>query len=199
MVDIGKGRLEVAMDEHTSRRKILQAVAALPVASLGLATTALAAAGKRAEGCSSGDAQSKLASGVAASGSSKAPAAIFHEEDLVDVWACLPFIIKGGAPDDTRSDERGYAIKLPSGDVVAYARGCKKHGCKFDYSTSAAKHFENLYDGVDRDKLGAVLSCRCHGSVFDVTANGAVIAGPAREPLVRYRVKRCHDKICVIV
>ncbi|HEY9759424.1 MAG TPA: hypothetical protein V6C97_29975 [Oculatellaceae cyanobacterium] len=187
------------MDERTSRRKILQAVAALPAASLGLMNAAVAAGGKSAEACSSGEAQSDLTPGSAANGSNKAPAAIFHEEDLVDVWACLPFIIKGGAPDDTRSDERGYAIKLPSGDVVAYARGCKMHGCKFDYSTSAAEHLDNLYGGVDKDKLGAVLSCKCHGSVFDVTANGAVIAGPEREPLVRYRVKRCHDKICVIV
>ena len=82
-------------------------------------------------------------------------------------------------------------IDLPEGDVVAYdvcetwvalaevdgevyAIGdlCTHAGC------SIAK------GGLE----GTTVTCPCHGSQFDVT-NGAVVRGPATDPVPSYRVK----------
>jgi Rieske Fe-S protein len=187
------------MEERTSRRKILQAAAALPAAGLGLMSAAVASAAETKNAADTCSSAADGAKSAGSGGSNKAPAAIFHEEDLSEAWSCLPFIIKGGTPEDVESDERGFAIKLPSGDVVAYARVCKKRGCKFEYSKTPEEHLGKLHESVEKGKVGGIISCKCHGSVFDVTANGAVIGGPDRESLVRYRVKRCHDKTCILV
>ena len=41
---------------------------------------------------------------------------------------------------------------------------------------------------------GTTLMCQCHGSRFDVTT-GAVINGPATEPLTRYEVQEADGDI----
>src|ERR1700735_3440619 len=103
------------MVDRTSRRKILQAVASIPAVGLGLIP---AAAGKK---CSEDSGQAKT-------DSKKGPAAIFHEDDLQTEWTCLPFVIKGEGDNhtDASRDQRGYLIKLPSGNLVAYRRVCSK-------------------------------------------------------------------------
>lgn len=58
------------------------------------------------------------------------------------------------------------------GEVYAVADLCTHAGC------SLAKG----------DLDGTTITCSCHGSQFDVTS-GAVLRGPAAEPLDSYRVK----------
>ena len=41
---------------------------------------------------------------------------------------------------------------------------------------------------------GTTLMCQCHGSQFDV-ATGAVLRGPATEPLIVYEVQEVHGAI----
>ena len=60
-------------------------------------------------------------------------------------------------------------VHLDSGDFVAYSAVCTHQGCTVAY------------------KKGQ-LACPCHGSLFD-PADGAVIAGPAQEPLPEIPVK----------
>ena len=45
---------------------------------------------------------------------------------------------------------------------------------------------------------GTTLMCQCHGSRFDITT-GAVIDGPATEPLVRYEVLEADGEIRIRV
>ena len=61
-------------------------------------------------------------------------------------------------------------VHLDSGDFVAYSAVCTHQGCTVAY------------------KKGQ-LACPCHGSLFDPADGGAVIAGPAQEPLPEIPVK----------
>ncbi|MBD0357435.1 MAG: Rieske (2Fe-2S) protein [Rubrobacter sp.] len=55
-------------------------------------------------------------------------------------------------------------VHLESGDFVAYSAICTHQGCTVGYR-----------DGQ--------LACPCHGSVFDPSNAGAVVNGPAQQPL----------------
>jgi arsenite oxidase small subunit len=56
----------------------------------------------------------------------------------------------------------------PDGDVVAFSRICQHLGCIYSFSS-------NPPEG----------SCPCHGSVYDFVHNGAVVSGPAPNPVPR--------------
>src|ERR1700733_14792438 len=102
------------MTDRKSRRMILKAVASLPALTFGLIPEVNASSGQKK--------------------AKKSPAAIFHEDDFEAEWACLPFIVKGDNKEGaSRDDVRGYIVKLPSGDFVAYSRHCRELGCKFEY------------------------------------------------------------------
>ena len=61
-------------------------------------------------------------------------------------------------------------VHLDSGDFVAYSAVCTHQGCTVAY------------------KKGQLV-CPCHGSLFDPADGGAVITGPAQEPLPEIPVK----------
>lgn len=66
----------------------------------------------------------------------------------------------------------GDAIAVEvGGEVVAYSTICTHEGCTV---------------GWDADEQQ--LACPCHGSRFDAADGGAVISGPAREPLPSVQV-----------
>jgi Rieske Fe-S protein len=69
-----------------------------------------------------------------------------------------------------------FAVARDAGGVYAMSAVCTHAGCLLD-------------DGASTIASG--LGCPCHGSVFD--GNGAVIAGPARDPLAHYLVTIADD------
>lgn len=75
-----------------------------------------------------------------------------------------------GAVVFSTADGEALAVDV-DGEVVAYSRRCTHEGCAVSW---------------DADRQ--VISCPCHGSRFDPTDDGAVVAGPARSPLPRIDV-----------
>jgi thiosulfate dehydrogenase (quinone) large subunit len=76
---------------------------------------------------------------------------------------------------DPQTGYPGVLVHLASG-YVAYSAVCTHEGCEVGYSAS-------------RQLLG----CPCHGALFDPTANGAVVRGPARRPLAAIPVTVTPD------
>ena len=71
-------------------------------------------------------------------------------------------------PEDAAGTARGF---------IAYSRLCTHAGCPVALYRAAAKQ----------------LLCPCHQSVFDVTANGAVVSGPADHALPRLPIEIAAD------
>ncbi|MDQ4127155.1 MAG: Rieske (2Fe-2S) protein [Actinomycetota bacterium] len=65
---------------------------------------------------------------------------------------------------DEETGQQAILVHLESGDFAAYSAICTHRQCTVGYS-----------DGN--------LACPCHGSVFDPTNDGAVVNGPATQPL----------------
>src|SRR5262245_21081215 len=70
----------------------------------------------------------------------------------------------------------GWAVKMPGGQVVAFAPQCTHLGCAY--------HWEE-------DKKQFL--CPCHTSVFSI--DGKVVSGPAPRPLDRYEAKVQNNKL----
>jgi Rieske Fe-S protein len=64
----------------------------------------------------------------------------------------------------TNDGQPAVLVHLESGDFVAYSAVCTHQQCTVAYQ-----------DGQ--------LACPCHGSIFDPADSGAVVNGPAQEPL----------------
>lgn len=75
-------------------------------------------------------------------------------------------------------DVRLVILRRPDGQLVALSMECTHWGCDVDWDKAKA-HFE----------------CPCHGSLFD--ASGAVLEGPADEPLRAYPVTETETG-CVV-
>lgn len=75
-------------------------------------------------------------------------------------------------------DLRLVILRRPDGELVALSMECTHWGCDVDWDKAKA-HFE----------------CPCHGSLFDAT--GAVLEGPADEPLRAYPVTETESS-CVV-
>lgn len=87
-------------------------------------------------------------------------------------------------------DEPNILVKLgqkaedgvgPDGDVVAYSAICQHLGCPYGFLSQGGSPTCNKSYKADRP----VGYCCCHGSVYDLTADAAVIAGPSPRPLSR--------------
>lgn len=164
------------MSDRKSRRTILKVVASLPAAALGFTP-----------GCEARSSDAKP---------NKRPAAIFHLEDFSEDWSHLPFVVKADETCEATAarDVRGFVMRLPGGDFVAYDRQSTELGCKFEFVKDPVicqGRFQYL-------PQGPVLACKCHNSVFDLSNSGKAVSGPEREPLTRIPLKLCHDKVCVL-
>jgi cytochrome b6-f complex iron-sulfur subunit len=77
---------------------------------------------------------------------------------------------------DDYSGERAVLIRLEGGRFVAYSVVCTHQGCPVAHR-----------DGE--------LVCPCHGSVFNPAQGGAVVRGPAQEPLQAIEVDTAAGKV----
>jgi thiosulfate dehydrogenase [quinone] large subunit len=72
---------------------------------------------------------------------------------------------------DPASGDPAVAVALSGGSVVAFDAICTHAGCQVAYDSSQR-----------------LLTCPCHGAVFDPSHSAAVVAGPAPTPLASIRV-----------
>jgi thiosulfate dehydrogenase [quinone] large subunit len=151
--------------------------AVLEVGVLGLATLAVAVAGRAfgrmlgpvftqeaaataspspvaasSPGASGPSAPAATAAGSSAAGDAIANATAMPARSSVD------FMLANGDP--------GVVVKLADGKVVAYDATCTHEGCPVGYDTASG-----------------LLLCPCHGAAFDPAAEAAVVNGPARRSL----------------
>ena len=78
----------------------------------------------------------------------------------------------------------GTVSSLPGGALVAVSgvSACVGH----DAGGLYAMTLTCTHQGCEASVVGDQVACPCHGSVFD--SNGAVVNGPATEPLVHFAV-----------
>jgi Rieske Fe-S protein len=180
------------MVEGTTRRNLLKAGAAIPLAgSLALVFSPLMRFFLPTRGP------------LDVLGPSDQPAAVkdvvFNDSDFPTPWTCVPFTFEQ-AYKEYNPEERevrkipGFAVKLPSGDVVAYSRICPHLGCIFNFVPDP----EECAKGYNFKPNGPVFACPCHLSVYDIAQNGKVVSGPAPRPPRRFDVKTEGSKISIL-
>ncbi len=97
----------------------------------------------------------------------------------------------------------GPSDAIPDGFVVPYYLEDRKlrisvarvagHLYAFDDLCTCAEQACPLSGGL---LTGTTIMCQCHGSRFDVTT-GAVVNGPATDPLTAYEVQEVDDEVGV--
>ncbi|HXN92261.1 MAG TPA: TQO small subunit DoxD [Candidatus Sulfotelmatobacter sp.] len=73
---------------------------------------------------------------------------------------------------DPKTGDPAVAVSLSGGSVVAFDAVCTHAGCQVGYDSSQR-----------------LLSCPCHGALFDPAHGAAVVAGPAPTPLASINVQ----------
>jgi Rieske Fe-S protein len=77
----------------------------------------------------------------------------------------------------------GIAVKLPASvgvqdNLIVACKICPHQGCEFGFE----KNYRAVGNIVGKELNNPIFFCRCHMSVFDPTANGKVLNGPAPNP-----------------
>jgi Rieske Fe-S protein len=149
-------------DESFSRGKFIKLGAALGVGAAGVSVIAACGGGGEASkeasetpGAVKGATQATGGDGTTVAQVEEG-GAIARESDVA-AGSALEFT-------DEPTGQPAVLVHLDSGDFAAYSAVCTHRGCTVGYS-----------DGK--------LACPCHGSVFDPTNDGAVVNGPATQPL----------------
>ncbi len=124
---------------------------------------------------------------------------VFNQSDFPEPWTALTFMFsqtyKEYNPEGREVRQiPGYAVKLPTGDVVAYSRICPHLGCIFNF----VKDPEECLKGYNFKPNGPVFACPCHLSVYDIAQAGKVVSGPAPRPPRQFVVKNDGDKISIL-
>ncbi len=155
---------DVLAEERFSRKKFIRLGAALGVSAAGASVVAACGSGGEevAEQSGGGEDSTGDVGGAPEAGGGETVAqvqsgtAIAQESDVAQGSALEFTDEEGGQP--------AVLVHLESGDFVAYSAVCTHRQCTVGYSEGN-------------------LSCPCHGSVFDPTSGGAVVNGPATQPL----------------
>lgn len=83
------------------------------------------------------------------------------------------------APDSvTHFWKEGFLLVRRHSEIIALSHQCTHNKCNVDYEAEQK-----------------VISCPCHGALFDLT--GAVLRGPARRPLRQYPVTLQEQRVTV--
>jgi len=77
---------------------------------------------------------------------------------------------------DPKSGDPAVAVPLAGGGIVAFDAVCTHAGCQVSYDTGQR-----------------LLSCPCHGALFDPARGAAVVAGPAPSPLLSIPIQVASD------
>ena len=183
------------MTDGTSRRVLLKTVAAVPLAfTFGLAFSPLFRF------------LLPTRNPLDLFGPSDQPAAVvpvtFDDKDFPTPWTCLPFTFQQSYKEYNPESQEvrkipGFAVKLPSGDVVAYSRICPHLGCIFNFVNDAEEASKGYnYHPASWD--GPVFACPCHLSVYDISQNGKVVSGPAPRPPRTFVVEKKGSTISIL-
>ena len=153
----------LAEEAGISRGRFIRLGAALGVGAAGASVIAACGGGEQSGGGggageeeSVGDVGGAPEAGDETVAQVESGTAITQESDVPQGSALEFTDEEGGQP--------AVLVHLDSGDFVAYSAVCTHRQCTVGYS-----------DGT--------LACPCHGSVFDPTNGGAVVNGPAEQPL----------------
>lgn len=182
------------MTDKTTRRAILKMVASFPLAlTFGLLPGFLKQGMKGATADEASAAETKQS---LAESSSKlrilnqpevvsGPLAKFHQSRFEQSWDFAEFTSADNGDGLTR---RGIVIRLPDGELVAYESGCQSPACSL-----ALKEAPNAVSS----KAPLVVACGCRDNLFN-PSDGISLSELQKEPLVRLRVRRCHERVCVL-
>jgi arsenite oxidase small subunit len=158
----GQFKEGVLAEERFSRGKFIKLGAALGVGAAG--ASVIAACGGSGEASKEADQTPGAVKGATqATGGDGATVAQVEEGGAI---AQESNVASGSALEftDEPTSQPAVLVHLDSGDFAAYSAVCTHRGCTVGYS-----------DGK--------LTCPCHGSVFDPANGGAVVNGPATQPL----------------
>jgi Rieske Fe-S protein len=132
----------------------------------------------------------------------------FKWHDFPDIWSCIPFMLPMKYlvfnPEQYEIRKKpGFAVRIEKDKIVAFSRICPSRGCQYlNYARDAADN----YCGCTPEKSKCccivqtttpVLICPCCHSVFDVSNNGRVLAGPAPWPPRQFTVNYDGDLISI--
>ena len=123
----------------------------------------------------------------------------FSAKDFSEPWTCVQFMFSQSYKEYNPEGMEvrkipGFAVKLPTGEVVAYSRICPHLGCIFNF----VKDPEECLKGYNFKPGGPVFACPCHLSVYDIAQGGKVVSGPAPRPPRQFTIKTVADKITIL-
>ena len=142
------------MERGISRKKFIRLGAAIGVTTAGASVVAACGGGESGGGGGETSSGETSSGGSGSTGSGGSSGAIAQASDVPT----------SSAKEFTNDGQPAVLVHLESGDFAAYSAVCTHQQCTVAYQ-----------DGQ--------LACPCHGSVFDPSDGGAVMNGPAQEPL----------------
>ena len=102
-------------------------------------------------------------------------------KELAQLWSAVKFIM----PDVDGDDQPSIVVRLPGGGFYASSLICPHNKCEIMFVNDPV----TARNSFDLDVGAPVLACPCHFSAFDPARDGKVIAGPAPNPPLQFKVE----------